>query len=325
MGALAPSGARSLRRESLFAPSAWRGTLLAGPRSLRALLAGAAVGAVVGGIAGKIAHKWYESSAQLAVIPIEDPTQPGNALEGASATLPRMAAVIQTGAAAEEVIESLGLAQVYRTVTVPQSRAALWSHVVVTSDRRSGIVRITAEDADPKRARDIAFALADCAMRRMAQLWSAGPRAQREKLEARFAEISDALAKAEQEMQRFRERTGIVDFDEQRRGVLPSLGALPSLEVEHARRKRAIDEKAAARDMLFRQIQQLRSAETHPLALINLIDAPIESHVPSRPNRLALLVIGAIVGSGLAWLVERALALRRERRLTPMSAAAQQA
>src|SRR5439155_277229 len=141
-------------RESLFAPSAWRGTLLAGPRSLRALLAGAAVGAVVGGIAGKIAHKWYESSAQLAVIPIEDPTQPGNALEGASATLPMMAAVIQTGPAADEVIESLGLAQVYRTLTVPQSRAALWSHVVVTSDRRSGIVRITAEDADPKRARD---------------------------------------------------------------------------------------------------------------------------------------------------------------------------
>jgi uncharacterized protein involved in exopolysaccharide biosynthesis len=292
---------------------------------LRALLAGAAVGVVLGGFAGKVAHKWYESSAQLAVIPIEDPTQPGNPLEGASATLPMMAAIIQTGPAADEVIESLGLGRIYQTVTVAQSRAAFWSHVIVTSDRRSSTVRITAEDSDPKRARDMAFALADFAMRRMAQLWSAGPRSQREKLEARFAEISDALAKAEQEMQRFRERTGVVDLDEQRRGVLPSLGALPRLEVEHARRKRTIDENAAARDMLFRQIQQLRSAETHPVALINLIDAPIESHVPSRPNRLALLVIGGIVGAGLAWLVERALALRRERRLAPVSAAAQHA
>jgi uncharacterized protein involved in exopolysaccharide biosynthesis len=283
------------------------------------------IGVVLGGLAGAAAHKWYESSAQLAVIPSEDPTQPGNPLEGASAALPMMAGVMQTGPAADQVIESLGLGQVYGTSTVAQARAAFWSHVSVTSDRRSGIVRITAEDTDPRRARDIAFALADFAMRRMTQLWSAGPRGQREKLEARLAEISDALAKAEQEMQRFRERTGIADLDEQRRGVLPSLGALPRIEVEHARRKRAVDEKVAARDIFFRQIQQLRSAETRPLALINLIDAPIESQVPSRPSRMALRVVGAILGAALAWLVERALSRRHERRLTHMSGVEQPA
>jgi uncharacterized protein involved in exopolysaccharide biosynthesis len=288
---------------------------------LPALLLGGLVGAVLGGLAGAVAHKWYESSAQLAVIPIEDPTQSGNPLEGASAALPMLTAVIQTGPAADEVIESLGLARVYQTGSVAKSRAAFWGHVSVTSDRRSGIVRITAEDDDPKRARDIAAALADFAMRRMTQLWSAGPRSHREKLQARLAEISVALANAEQEMQRFRERTGVVDLDQQRRGGQSWPGALPRLEVEHARRKRTIDENVAARDMLFRQIQQLRNAEARPLARIDLIDEPIESRVPSRPKLLVLLVVGAIAGAGLAWLLGEALARRRERRLAQPAAA----
>jgi hypothetical protein len=325
MDALAPTEARSSRRGPPSTPAVWRGVHIWGSASLPAVLLGGVVGVILGGFAGVAAQKWYESSAQLAVIPIEDPTHQGNPLEGASAALPMMAAVMQTGPAADEVIGAFGLADVYQTGTVAQSRAAFWSHVSVTADRRSGIIRITAEDADPKRARGIALALADFAMRRMTQLWSAGPRGQREKLETRLAEISGALARAEQEMQRFRERTGVVDLDEQRRGVLPSLGALPRLEVEHARRKRAIDENVAARDILFRQIQQLRGAETRPLAFINLIDAPIESNVPSRPSRLALRAVGAIVGAGLAWLVQRAVARRHGRRLAQTLGAAQPA
>jgi uncharacterized protein involved in exopolysaccharide biosynthesis len=323
MDALAPTGTLSLRREPSFTPLDSRRTQLLGGAALRALLLGALLGAVLGGIAGAIAQKVYESSAQLAVIAIEDPTQTGNPLEGASAALPMLTAVIQTGPAADAVIESLGLARVYRTGSVVESRLAFWKRVSVTSDRRSGIVRITASDGDPRRARDIALTLARFAMGRMTELWSAGPRSQREKLETRLAEISEALAKAEQDMQRFRERTGVADFDEQRRSILPSLGALPRLQVEHARRKRAIDENVAARDILLRQIQQLRTAESKPLARIDLIDAPVESRIPARPNRPALVAVGAIMAAGLAWIVEQVLARRRDRRLAQVTAAQQ--
>jgi uncharacterized protein involved in exopolysaccharide biosynthesis len=270
---------------------------------------------------------------------VEDPTHPANALEGAAAALPMLTAVMQTGPAADEVINALGLARVYKTGSVVESRAAFWKNVSVMSDRRSGIVKITAEDTDPKRARDIAVALTEFAIRRMTQLWSAGPREYRESLEARLADISRALGDAEQELQRFRERTGIVDLDEQRRAsvnqaaaqlllggpaagagarqILPSLASLPKLEMEHARLKRAVDENVAARDMLLRQIQQLRSEETKPLARIDVIDAPIESHVPSRPSRLALMLVGAFVGAGVGFLIHRALTWFRAVPLAP--------
>src|ERR1700737_4085604 len=136
MDALMPSGVRSSRPERPYALPASGRIRLAGPAAVPALLLGGLVGAVLGGLAGAVAHKWYESSAQLAVIPIEDPTQSGNPLEGASAALPRLPAGIQTGPAADEVIESLGLARVYQTGSVATSRAAFWGHVSVTSDRR---------------------------------------------------------------------------------------------------------------------------------------------------------------------------------------------
>jgi tyrosine-protein kinase Etk/Wzc len=281
----------------------------------------------------------YSSTAELAVVPVENPTHPGNALEGAAAALPMLAAVMQTGPAADEVTDSLGLARVYKTGSVGETRAAFWKHVSVISDRRSGIVKVTTSDSDSKRARDIAVALTDFAMRRMLQLWSAGPRAYRESLEARLADISRALADAEQELQRFRERNGIVDLDEQRRAsvnqaaaqlllggqaagararhILPSLASLPRLEIEHARLKRAVDENVAVRDLLFRQIQQLRSEEAKPLARIDVIDAPIESHVPSRPSRLALMVAGAFVGAGFGLLIQRARNWFRALQLAP--------
>jgi uncharacterized protein involved in exopolysaccharide biosynthesis len=327
MEALAPIKARPAAREL---PLSSRFADVVGNRaSRRALLAGAFGGAIVAGLLAASSQSMYSSTAQLAVVPVEDPTHPGNALEGAAATLPMLAAVMQTGPAADEVIDSLGLASVYGTRYVVESRAAFWKHVTVTSDRRSGIVRIVAEDSNAKRARDIAVALTEFAMRRMAQLWSAGPRQVRENLDARLADVSRQLAGAEQELQRFRERTGIVDLDEQRRAsvnqaagqlllggpasgagprrILPSLASLPKLEMEHARLKRAVDENVAARDLLLRQIEQLRSEETKPLARIDLIDAPVESHVPTHPGRLALVLVGAIVGAGAGLSMKRAL------------------
>ena len=316
MDTLARAAPRSPRREASSSPR----IRLLGHQALRALFLGSVVGGLLGGIAGTFAKKWYESSAQLAVIPIDDPTQSAISLEGASAALPMLTAILQTGPMADEVVGALGLSSVYATGSVAESRAAFWKHVAVTSDRRSGIVRITAEDQDAKRAQRIAQALADSGMRRMMELWSAGPREQREKLEARLEGTSDALGKAEQEMQRFRERTGIAEADEQR-GVLPSLHALPRLQIEYARRKRAIDEYVAARDLLFRQIQQLRGVEARPLARIYLVDAPIESRSPARPRRLTLIFVGAIAAAGLAWLLEQLFAHKRERRLSELSPA----
>src|SRR4051812_20755236 len=327
MEALAPTKARLAERE-LPLPSRLA-ALVRNGASCRALLLGAFGGAIVAGLGAMRIQGTYSSSAQLAVVPIEDPTHSGNALEGATAALPMLAAVMQTGPAADEVINSLGLASVYKSGSVVESRAAFWKHVSVTSDRRSGIVKIVAEDSNAKRARDIAGALTEFAMRRMVQLWSAGPREYRERLEARLADVSRVLADAEQELQRFRERTGVVDLDEQRRAsvnqaaaqlllggpaagagarrILPSLTSLPKLEMEHARLKRAVDENVAARDLLLRQVQQLRSEETKPLARIDVIDAPIESHVPAHPSRIALTLLGAVVGAGAGLVIQRAL------------------
>jgi uncharacterized protein involved in exopolysaccharide biosynthesis len=341
--------------------SGWAGV----SRGLRHPLVRLAVAAAAGGALGLVAAvamgNWYESSAQIAVVPVEDPTQPGNPVEGAVAAS-LLSALLQSGPAADATMETLGLGEVYRTRSKAEGRSAFWSHVSVSSDRRSSIVRISAEDRDPVRARDIAAALTSYGVRRMGELWSGGLRSHREQLEARLDEVSKKLARAELEMGEFRERTGIVDFEEQRRasvaqaaalekvrieknmvvrfaqkfgtgnspevtrgrsesksaeqelasleygnrhGLLPSLGALPALEIEHARLKRAIDTGAASQDMLLRQIEQLRSAEGRSLARVDVIEEPIESHTRSRPNRAALVALGGLLAAALVWVLDR--------------------
>jgi len=326
------------------------------------LAVAAAAGGALGLVAAAAMGNWYESSAQIAVVPVEDPTQPGNPVEGAAAALPMLSALLQSGPAADATIEALGLAEVYRTRSKAEGRSAFWGHVSVSSDRRSSIVRISAEDRDPVRARDIAAALTSYGVRRIAELWSGGLRGHREQLETRLDEVSKKLARAELDMGEFRERTGIVDFEEQRRasvaqaaalekvrieknmvvrfaqrfgtgsspevtrgrsesksaeqelasleygdrhGLLPSLGALPTLEIEHARLKRAIDTGAASHDMLLRQIEQLRSAEGRSLARVDVIEEPIESHTRARPNRAALVALGGLLAAALVWVLDR--------------------
>ena len=68
---------------------------------------------MVGALAATGARSMYSSTGQLAVVPIEDPTHPGNSLEGAAAALPMLAAVMQTGPAADQVVEALGLAKYF--------------------------------------------------------------------------------------------------------------------------------------------------------------------------------------------------------------------
>jgi uncharacterized protein involved in exopolysaccharide biosynthesis len=90
-----------------------------------------------------------------------------------------------------------------------------------------------------------------------------------------------------------------------RRGPLPSLAALPALEIEHARLKRGIDSNAASQEMLLRQIEQLRSAEGRSLARVDVIEMPIESHTRTRPNRAALVAVGGLLAAALVWIVQR--------------------
>src|SRR5262249_10311136 len=113
------------------------------------------------------------------------------------------------------VVEKLQLARAYRVRTVDEAIGALLKHLAVSTDRRSNVVGITVEDQAPQRAAAIARSVAEFALAVNNELWSAKSTENRKRLEARLAEVTKALNKAEEEMRAFREREHVVDINEQ--------------------------------------------------------------------------------------------------------------
>jgi tyrosine-protein kinase Etk/Wzc len=199
------------------------------------LLAGAAVvGALLGALAGLVLPSWYESTARLAAIPVDDPTgnRSTNAVDGASATVPMLAALLRSRPVLDETVARLGLTSVYR-VSAEKARAELFKHVKVTSDKKANIVTVAVEDRLPTRARDLAATVAELAGQRCMDLWSARNREHRKKLEAELALVSQRLNRAEEALRNFREQNQVVDLATQIKASVETAAALEKERIDH--------------------------------------------------------------------------------------------
>jgi uncharacterized protein involved in exopolysaccharide biosynthesis len=336
-----------------------------------AAISGAALaGALIGAIVGRALPSWYESTAKLVVIPVDDPTVVGgtNAVDGANATLPMLAAIMRSRTVADETVERLGLATVYRS-TPDLARAELIGHLTVTTDRKANVVSVAAEDRSPERARDLAATVAELSSHRSVELWAARSHEHRLKLQAELAGVSTRLRTAEDALRTFREQNHVIDLPAQikasvevaaalekqridkevglhflrgfggsssvevqraRRdreataralealvhgataiGPLLPLDALPPLELEHTRLKRAIDVEAARYDVLSQKIGQLVAAEARPGGRPELVDEASLPRRRARPSRSLVCLQGAVAA---ALLMSLGLWLRARRR-----------
>jgi uncharacterized protein involved in exopolysaccharide biosynthesis len=97
------------------------------------------------------------------------------------------------------------------------------------------------------------------------------------------------------------------------RPLLP-LDALPRLEQEHARLKRAIDAETARHDLLALKVSQLSAAEARPNGRAELVDPPAEPTQRSGPSRVKLAAAGATLAS-LACAAALVMLARRRRPL----------
>jgi uncharacterized protein involved in exopolysaccharide biosynthesis len=199
----------------------------------RLLLGAAALGALGGVALATALPAWYQAQARLAILPVEDPTgSQGNVIDGANATLPIVVAVLHSRPVADETVVRLGLTTAWGARNDEAARAELAAHLTVSPDRKSNMVTLAVEDRVASRAQSIVETMAEVASTRAAELWGAGARVERRRLEAELEQVGARLAAAEAGLRDFRERTGAVNLPVQIKATVEEAAALTRLRID---------------------------------------------------------------------------------------------
>jgi tyrosine-protein kinase Etk/Wzc len=226
-------------------------------RSARRRMAGIiAAFAFAGLVYALLAPKWFRSV--LTVVPAKSQRSGGGLasllgsdagglasglLEGGAggADAQRIAAVLQSVAVSDAVIDKFDLRKRYDTSYQESARDALWEHCDVRVLPKPGLVQLSCEDTDPKFVQEMLAYFAEYGNQVFRRVSFSSSSEEVRFLEKRVAELRQQADEAAGRMREFQEKYKIVDLDTQAKAVVSALAALNSqkitkqLELDYAR------------------------------------------------------------------------------------------
>jgi len=170
---------------------------------------------------------------------------------GGAVDVARIAAVLQSTAVTDAVIQKLDLKARYGESTMEQAREALWSHCDVKLLPKPAMVQAGCEDKDPAFAQQLLSAVADFGNQVFRRVNVSSATEEVRYLERRAAELTASADEAARRMREFQEKNGIVDIETQAKAVVSSAAALhgqrlvKQMELDYARNFSTPDEPGA--------------------------------------------------------------------------------
>jgi len=126
----------------------------------------------------------------------------------------------------DRMVDRFDLMKLYKGKYREDARAKLLQSLAAREDKKSGIVFLTVEDRDPKRAADLANAFVE-EMKSMAGGLAISEAGQRRMFfEDQLRETKVSLARAEEEVKGFQQRTGMIQVDAQARAIIEGIARL---------------------------------------------------------------------------------------------------
>ena len=126
----------------------------------------------------------------------------------------------------DRMVDRFDLMKLYKGNFRQDARAKLLQSLTAREDRKSGIVFLTVEDRDQKRAADMANAFVE-EMKSMAGGMAISEASQRRMFfEDQLRQTKVSLARAEEEVKGFQQRTGMFQVDAQARAIIEGIARL---------------------------------------------------------------------------------------------------
>jgi uncharacterized protein involved in exopolysaccharide biosynthesis len=130
------------------------------------------------------------------------------------------------------VVQHYDLQREYNAKHLSDARKALESHVTVDGSGKDGLIRISVKDRSPDRAAELANGYVD-QYRKLSKSLAISEASQRRLfLEHQLQEAKDNLAKAEEDLKRTEQTTGVLQLDAQSRALIESAGSLRAQAAE---------------------------------------------------------------------------------------------
>jgi tyrosine-protein kinase Etk/Wzc len=167
---------------------------------------------------------------------------------GGSADPTRIAAVLQSVALTDAVIEKFDLRARYRETYQEDTREALWRHCEVKTLLKANLVQLTCEDKDPRFVQELLAYFAESGNQLFRRVGVSSASEEVRFLDKRVAELRHQAEDTAARMRAFQEQHQIVDLDTQAKAVVSALATLNTqriakqLELGYARTFSSRDE-----------------------------------------------------------------------------------
>ena len=134
--------------------------------------------------------------------------------------------VLRSRTALDRIVDRYNLKKVYGEKLELKAREKLGERTEISEDRKSGIIKVTVTDRDPKRAAAIAGSYVDELDTMMAQLTTSSAHRERVFLEQRLAGVNQDLETAEKEFSQFASKNATLDITEQGKAMVVAAATL---------------------------------------------------------------------------------------------------
>jgi len=126
----------------------------------------------------------------------------------------------------DRIVDRFDLMKLYKKKYRQDARKKLLEFLTVREDRKSGIISLTVEDRDPKRAADMANAFVE-ELKSLAGGLAISEAGQRRMFfEEQIRHAKESLARAEEEIKGFQQQTGMFQVDAQAKAIIEGIASL---------------------------------------------------------------------------------------------------
>jgi len=126
----------------------------------------------------------------------------------------------------DAIVQHFGLMSEYHTKYLSDARKAFEKHATVDGNSKDGLIRISIEDRDPRRAAQIANGYIDQFRSQSQHLAITEASQRRLFFEQQLEQAKDNLANAEEVLKRTEQTTGVIQIDSQARALIESAASL---------------------------------------------------------------------------------------------------